>query len=166
VTHSLPDPQATARFGEALAAALHGCARGAVLALHGELGAGKTSLARAVITALGHDGPVASPTYTLLEPYALAGRRLWHCDLYRVSDPEELEFLGLREIDPERDWLLIEWPDRGIGFLPAIDLTIELTYAGRGRRVHGRPETETGRAIADRLRDQRTKIGQSSKVGG
>lgn len=132
----LPDPAATDRFGARLGAALTQSEGGMAIALSGELGAGKTALARAVLRALGHTGAVASPSYTLVEPYAVAGRMFHHLDLYRLGDPEELEFLGIREIDPARDWLCVEWAECGAGFLPPMDATIDLQYHDRGRRAH------------------------------
>lgn len=131
----LPDTAATERLGRALAAALRDGRSGAAIGLEGELGAGKTTLARALIRALGHEGPVVSPTYTLLEPYPVAGRMLYHLDLYRLADPGELEYLGVRDWDPARDWLLVEWPEQGAGYLPPLALEVRLGYAGHGRRA-------------------------------
>ncbi len=147
----LADERATRRLGARLARGLDALDRGLVIALEGELGAGKTALARAVITTLGHSGAVVSPSYTLIEPYEVAGRRLHHLDLYRLSDPEELEYIGLREVDTERDWVLIEWAENGRGFLPAIDLTIALTYAGRARNARLIANTATGKALVGAL---------------
>lgn len=133
---TLADAQATAAFGTRLAAALQTQQRGCVIYLAGELGAGKTALTRAVIRALGHEGRVVSPTYTLLEPYRVAGRTLYHMDLYRLGDPEELEFIGVREIESVRDWLFVEWAERGEGFLPPADIQLQIEYAdGAGRRL-------------------------------
>lgn len=131
----LPDAGATERLGRALAAALRAAPGGAAIGLEGELGAGKTTLARALIRALGHEGPVVSPTYTLLEPYPVAGRMLYHLDLYRLADPGELEYLGVRDWDPARDWLLVEWPEQGAGYLPPLALEVRLGYAGHARRA-------------------------------
>lgn len=143
------DAAATARLGAALAHALG--PDGAVLYLSGELGTGKTTLARALLQALGHAGSVRSPSYTLVEPYTLAGRRVFHIDLYRLSDPAELEYLGLRDLDPARDLILVEWPERGRGSLPAADLEIELGYATVGRRVFIRPASARGTTILSSL---------------
>ena len=92
------------------------CAAGAepalLIGLSGELGAGKTTLVAGLLAGLGHEGPVRSPTYTLIEPYRLAGRDLYHCDLYRLRDPAELDDLGLRDLAVERSVLLVEWPER------------------------------------------------------
>jgi tRNA threonylcarbamoyladenosine biosynthesis protein TsaE len=144
----LPDEDATVGFGARLAAALAG---GAVVYLHGDLGAGKTTLARGLLRALGHTGSVKSPTYTLVEPYAIAGRTVFHFDLYRLADPEELEFLGVRDYLQPGAILLIEWPERGEGHLPAPDLEIRLETAGAGRRASWRACNSRGAAIVASL---------------
>ncbi|MBL8251737.1 MAG: tRNA (adenosine(37)-N6)-threonylcarbamoyltransferase complex ATPase subunit type 1 TsaE [Candidatus Competibacter sp.] len=121
---------ATERLGEALSRSL---APGSIIYLRGDLGAGKTTLARGLLRGLGHRGTVKSPTFTLVEPYSLDGWRLFHWDLYRLSDPEELEYLGLRDQLDGEAVLLIEWPERGQGELPAADVEIALAYADGGR---------------------------------
>ena len=128
----LPDEAATAKLAGALATALDG---GMVLYLHGPLGAGKTSFARALLTALGVGERVKSPTYTLLEGYTVAGRAAWHLDLYRIADPGELEWLGLDALVDPAALILVEWPERGTGALPAADMELQLDYAGPGRRA-------------------------------
>jgi tRNA threonylcarbamoyladenosine biosynthesis protein TsaE len=132
----LPDAAATEQFGRRLAAALtrtHGPAL--VIALRGPLGAGKTTLVRGLLRALGHAGRVRSPTYTLLEPYRLDGRQIAHVDLYRVADARELEFLGIGDQLVPGGILLVEWPERGGDRLPPGDLELQLEYAGDGRRL-------------------------------
>jgi tRNA threonylcarbamoyladenosine biosynthesis protein TsaE len=134
VTVRLRDAGATAALGAAVARGL--AARpGAVIFLEGPLGAGKTTLARGLLRALGVQGTIRSPTYTLLEPYELGERTLVHLDLYRLNGPGELEPLGLRDYPPERCWWLVEWPERGGASLPAPDLRIRLAHDGDGRRA-------------------------------
>ena len=140
----LDSAAATEALGARLAAAL---APGCVLYLSGELGAGKTTLVRGLLRALGHRGTVKSPTYTLVEPYQVADRRLFHWDLYRLADPEELEFLGLRDQVDGEAVLLIEWPERGRGELPAADLAVTLDYAGAGRTCRLESGSPTGQAM-------------------
>ena len=127
----LADPAATDALGHALAACRPA---DAVVHLHGDLGAGKSSLARALLRGLGVTGTVRSPTYTLVERYPLAdGREAWHMDLYRIGDPGELDFLGLDE-GAASLWL-VEWPERGAGALPPVDLRIDLEMFGEGRQA-------------------------------
>lgn len=121
-------------FGEA-------CGRGAAgtgavtVHLEGPLGAGKTTIARGWLRGMGFAGRVKSPTYTLMEPYDTAAGPVMHLDLYRLSDPEELEFLGLRDLSDGSTTLLIEWPERGAGHLPAADTEVHISYSGAARRV-------------------------------
>ncbi|ABM61452.1 tRNA (adenosine(37)-N6)-threonylcarbamoyltransferase complex ATPase subunit type 1 TsaE [Halorhodospira halophila] len=138
---NLADAAATEAFGAALAEALPE----GVVYLHGDLGAGKTTLARGLLRARGVAGPVRSPTYTLLEPYATAAGTILHLDLYRLSDPEELYFLGIEEIEAPGTLALVEWPERGTGVLPPADLTVSLGYAGAARRAAVGAGTERGR---------------------
>jgi tRNA threonylcarbamoyladenosine biosynthesis protein TsaE len=129
---ALPDEAATASLARALASAVTG---GLVLYLHGPLGAGKTSFARALLTALGAGERIKSPTYTLLEGYAAGGRAAWHLDLYRIADPGELEWLGLDALVDADALVLVEWPERGAGALPPADIELHLDYAGSGRHA-------------------------------
>jgi len=122
----------TAALGAVIAASLRA---GDVIHLHGDLGAGKTTLARALIQALQPDARVKSPTYTLLESYELPDFGLSHLDLYRISDPAELEYLGLRELAGD-SVLVVEWPERGGASLPPPDLVIHLELAGDGRMAN------------------------------
>lgn len=133
---------------EALGAALGRVAsEGGWIYLHGDLGAGKTTLVRGLLRGLGHTGAVKSPTYTLVEPYELAGRAVYHLDLYRLGDPEELEWIGIREIFAPGHLCLVEWPERGRGVLPEADLLLELEYAGEGRRIRAEGRTARGRGL-------------------
>ena len=141
-------PEAQEALGALLAA--H-CPRPAVLYLEGDLGAGKTTLARGFLRALGHRGAVRSPTYTLLEPYELAAGSVFHLDLYRLADPEELAYLGLRDLVGERAILIVEWPERGEGGLPPADLRIRIEHRGAGRQVDLEPATPEGRLLAAKV---------------
>ncbi|MFP4160470.1 MAG: tRNA (adenosine(37)-N6)-threonylcarbamoyltransferase complex ATPase subunit type 1 TsaE [Ectothiorhodospira sp.] len=144
----LADEAATRALGERLARTSP--ARGLVF-LEGDLGAGKTTLVRAFLRALGWSGPVKSPTYTLVEPYDLAGHRVLHFDLYRLGDPEELEFLGVREELDGEALVLVEWPVRGRGWLPPQDLRITLEPLGAGRRASLEALTPEGRDWLGRM---------------
>ena len=108
-----------------------------VVYLYGDLGAGETTLVRGTLRALGYEGAVRSPTYTLLERYELGGQVIVHFDLYRLADPEELHALGLRELLEEAAMLFFEWPERGEGLLPPATLTLRFDLEGEGRRVQG-----------------------------
>ena len=148
-THFLQDERATEEFGVMLAQSLGD--EGLILFLEGDLGTGKTTLSRGLIRALGHQGAVKSPTYTLVEPYENFDFPSFHFDLYRHSDPEEVEFLGVDEYVQPPAVCLIEWPQRGLGHLPAADLQLTLSDKGRGRQIDYQPLTERGRAVVSRL---------------
>lgn len=100
--------------------------RTACIELHGDLGAGKTSFVRHLLRSLGVVGPIKSPTYAVMEPYALPDLSIWHFDFYRFEDPQEFEDAGFREIFASPGLKLIEWPERAAGLLPASDLRIEI----------------------------------------
>ena len=127
----LPDEAATIAFGRELLNALPGNLAGWTVLLNGELGAGKSTFARALIRAAGHDGAIPSPTYTLVEPYGLSRGNIYHVDLYRVSSEEELRYLGWNELDD--GCRLVEWPDRAPGLTAQADLALTLHYEGDGR---------------------------------
>ena len=152
----LPDADATERAGRALGRALETIpgslrAGGAVVVgLSGDLGAGKTTLARAALRALGVAGTVRSPTYTIAEPYETRIGCIWHLDLYRIADPGELEFVALRDLVPESAACLVEWPERGRGGLPEIDCLVAIARHGPGRRLRIEWNTARGRGIGSR----------------
>lgn len=140
----LADEQATLAVAAQLAVALqpHTC-----IHLRGQLGSGKTTLARGMLRALGHSGAVKSPTYTLVESYEMARFTLHHFDLYRLSDPEELEMLGIRDYFDEGAVCLIEWPERGASILPAPDVIFELQVAEKSRRLVYHSESAIGNRL-------------------
>ncbi|HAJ92602.1 MAG TPA: tRNA (adenosine(37)-N6)-threonylcarbamoyltransferase complex ATPase subunit type 1 TsaE [Gammaproteobacteria bacterium] len=146
----LADAQATELLGEQLAPAI----TPGIIYMRGDLGAGKTTLARGLLRGLGHTGKVRSPTYTLVEPYALAPCRVYHLDLYRLADAEELEWLGLRDMLADAALLLVEWPERGSGYLPAADLTIDLGFSGGGRVASMVAATPAGQRWLDQLAEK------------
>ncbi|MCP4272488.1 MAG: tRNA (adenosine(37)-N6)-threonylcarbamoyltransferase complex ATPase subunit type 1 TsaE [Gammaproteobacteria bacterium] len=138
---SLETEEETHQFGALLAKHL---SAPLVCYLKGDLGVGKTRLVRAMIQSLGYNGNVKSPTYTLVEPYQLQGINIYHFDLYRISDPEELDFFGIRDYFDHQSVSFIEWPDKGKGWLNAADLTILLEFNGDGRKLQLRGLTEKG----------------------
>ena len=141
----LADEAATIEFARCVLRALPRDVAVWKLLLEGEIGAGKSTFALALIGAAGHDGPVPSPTYTLVEPYRLPGSTIYHIDLYRISDEEELRYLGWDELD---DGLrLVEWPDRAPGLSARADLALTLAYEGSGRRAELKALSERGEAI-------------------
>jgi tRNA threonylcarbamoyladenosine biosynthesis protein TsaE len=142
----LPQTEATEGLGQALARTRPAQA---LVQLRGDLGAGKSTLARALLRALGVQGAIRSPTYTLIERYPLDDGEAWHLDLYRIGHAEELDFLGLDEGDV-RLWL-VEWPERGEGALPPADLKVELAVEGQGRRYALSALSEAGRGWLSRL---------------
>ena len=119
-----------------------------VIWLEGDLGAGKTTFARGLIHALGYKGRVKSPTYGLLEHYQLESLQVLHMDLYRISDPGELEFLGIEDLLDETTILLIEWPDKGEGWLPEPDFIFRFAYAGEGRDLNWKACTQKAQTFA------------------
>jgi tRNA threonylcarbamoyladenosine biosynthesis protein TsaE len=123
-----------------------------VIHLKGDLGAGKTTFSRGLIQALGHDGNVKSPTYTLVEHYQLASRDIFHFDLYRLSDPEELDYLGIDDYFSGNALCLIEWPQQAGNALPPPDLLIELSYHNTGRMVEITALSETAKHLVQNLK--------------
>jgi tRNA threonylcarbamoyladenosine biosynthesis protein TsaE len=145
---TLPDEQATLALGGALAPCLE---PGLTVYLRGELGAGKTTLVRGVLRALGHTGAVKSPTYTLVELYEVSRLHLHHFDFYRFQDPKEWIDAGFRESFNGRNVSLIEWPERAGGMLPPADLDIALGLLAMGRSVALTPSSPAGQKCLARL---------------
>ncbi|WP_235826780.1 tRNA (adenosine(37)-N6)-threonylcarbamoyltransferase complex ATPase subunit type 1 TsaE [Facilibium subflavum] len=132
-TYYANDDQKMIHLGEQLASQLH---PGDIVYLQGDLGAGKTTLVKGILSGLGHKASVKSPTYTLVESYELPDLQVYHFDLYRLSDPEELEWIGIRDyFDQKNAIALIEWPDKGKGFLPKPTKEIYLDYQQPGRKI-------------------------------
>jgi tRNA threonylcarbamoyladenosine biosynthesis protein TsaE len=147
-TTTASDEAAMVSLGAALGAV---CEPGLVVFLQGDLGMGKTTFSRGFMRALGHTGAVKSPTYTLVEPYQLGDLPVFHFDLYRLGDPEELEFMGIRDYFGDLSVCLVEWPERGLGALPAGDIVINLRREGVGRRLTFTAATELGRRVLARM---------------
>lgn len=139
----IQDEDTMTRLGQDLAAQTSGHG---LIFLQGDLGMGKTTLSRGLLRGLGHSGPVKSPTFTLVEPYEINDLRVWHFDLYRLSDPEELEYLGIRDYFADDDLCLIEWPDQGKGYLPQPDLEITIKAHKDGRLVRLSPFSTRGKS--------------------
>lgn len=164
IEFALADERETARLGAALAHAIEAEAatvsrRGLVVALAGDLGAGKTSLVRAALRTLGVSGPVRSPTFTLVEPYVVSSLNFYHFDFYRLADPEEFSFAGFRDLFGATAVCLIEWPDKAAGYLPTADLLIALAVAGQGRQATLTAATELGTECLQRIEKEMARHG-------
>jgi tRNA threonylcarbamoyladenosine biosynthesis protein TsaE len=123
----------TLRFGEIVAQVVDHIS---VLYLKGSLGAGKTTFARGLLRGMGHEGFVKSPTFTLVEPYLDTKKPVYHFDLYRLNDPEALEYMGIRDYLSNKHLCVFEWPELGGDHVPAADLTIQFEFKGEGRVAH------------------------------
>ena len=135
-------------LGHALAAILHG---GLAVWLHGDLGAGKTTLVRGLLKGMGHAGKVKSPTYTLVEPYVVSGLHLYHFDLYRFVDPEEWDASGFRDYFNPDSICLVEWPEKAADLMPMPDITVTLRPDGDGRLATLDARSEMGKQCLNRL---------------
>ena len=156
----LDSEEAQVAFGNALGQVFQG--RGLVY-LEGELGAGKTTLTRGILRAYGHLGAVKSPTYTLVEPYDFGSQRIYHLDLYRLADPEELEYIGGRDLLADDALCIIEWASRGEGWLPPPDLRVVLTVVANGRVASLDASSEHGKQI---LEDVQRKLASCQRENG
>ena len=172
ITLELIDEAAMLQFGNRIAAAISWAldqtlgnespekmAEPALLiALQGDLGAGKTTLSRGLLIGLGHVGAVKSPTYTLVEPYELEMGQVCHFDFYRLQDPEELEYMGFRDYLVESRLCLVEWPERGAGFLPEADILIEIVQLHEGRKLTLSGQSEQAKKILSQLNRETTGV--------
>jgi len=145
---SLADEEATITFSHRLAEQLE---PGMVIYLYGNLGAGKTTLVRGILKALGYTGRVKSPTYTLVEPYRIDGLDLLHFDLYRLRDESEWDSAGFRDDYDGKNIFLIEWPENATGSIPGPDVTITLDILPKGRTLVALANTETGKRCLEHL---------------
>jgi len=154
---TIKNANAMQKLGAKIAA---NCDSGCVIYLHGELGAGKTTLVRGFLHELGHKGHVRSPTFTLLEPYKLGTTLVYHFDLYRLINPEECMYIGTRDYFTQQGICLIEWPERGKGFLPDADLICNLDFIakGKGRVVQLIAGSDKGANIISQLQCKNAKI--------
>lgn len=135
-----------------LGAYMSRCLRpGTTVYLQGDLGAGKTTLSRGILRGLGHEGAVKSPTYTLVEPYQPGEFVVYHFDLYRLADPAELDYMGIRDYFDAASVRLVEWPDRGRGFLPPADLVVTIEAESGGRLLTLAAATMTGSRVVELL---------------
>ncbi len=157
MTRALADEAATRAAGAAFARALQGAAvGGAFVTLAGDLGAGKTTFVRGLLEAVGVDGPVRSPTYTLVESYRAGDRRIHHLDWYRLAGDDDLEALGFRELLGGGQWVLAEWPERAPATAGEADIAVRLDYAaGGGRLLTVTAGSATGRAVLAELMPDR-----------
>jgi len=153
----LKTESATVVLGAQLALLVQQQNLGLVVYLHGDLGAGKTTLTRGFVRGMGHQGNVKSPTYTLVEPYDLGDWQVYHFDLYRLADPEELEFMGIRDYFRGNSCSFVEWPEKGDGMLPNADLNINISYYHDHRQVEVMATSAKGETILSAL-SELTKI--------
>ncbi len=154
----LKNEDATIGCGNLLAEVVRNVVKqGITVYLNGGLGAGKTTFTRGFVRGMGHNGNVKSPTYTLVEPYDLGEWKVYHFDLYRLADPEELEFMGIRDYFSDHSCCFIEWPEKGVGLLANPDLTINIAYDNEQRIISFEHNTVLGEqtllALVERYHD-------------
>jgi tRNA threonylcarbamoyladenosine biosynthesis protein TsaE len=157
----LADEMATIAMGNRIAEIVKSELKaGITVYLNGDLGAGKTTLTRGFVQGMGHIGHVKSPTYTLVEPYDLQEWQVYHFDLYRLADPEELEYMGIRDYFNSNSCSFIEWPEKGFGMIAAADMVIDLTYIGEQRSITIQASSAIGQQILLAL----SKVNPSSEL--
>lgn len=148
----LSDELATVNMGKSLAQVTKALdVPSLVVFLNGDLGAGKTTLTRGFVQGMGHTGNVKSPTYTIVEPYDLDPWQVFHFDLYRLSDPEELEYMGIRDYFNDKCCCFIEWPEKGTGILAKEDLIVDMKYDNEQRRITLTAVSDVGKNIIKNL---------------
>ena len=147
----LADEEATLSAGALIGKSLLSNFRPGLITLKGDLGAGKTTFCRGLLRGMGHTGSVKSPTFTLVEPYEVNGLHIAHFDLYRLEDPEELDFMGFRDYLSGDTLCLVEWPEKGGSLLAHPDLEITLIHSGRQRQLSCQALTKTGELLASAL---------------
>ena len=148
----LEDEQKMQVFGKKIAQVICQINAPLLILLNGDLGAGKTTLSRGILNGLGHRGSVKSPTYTLVEPYDLEIGKVFHFDLYRLVDPEELYDIGFNDYLTESQLCMIEWPDKGGSLLPKADISLQINSNGTGRQVILTAQTSLGSQCVNELR--------------
>ena len=141
-------------FGAQIATAIGKIDTSLLILLNGDLGAGKTTISRGLLQGLGHQGAVKSPTYTLVEPYDLALGKIFHFDLYRLIDPEELEHIGFSDYLSQAKLCIIEWPENGGSYIPQSDITIAISQCELGRKVILNSTTESGQQCIQQIRQK------------
>jgi tRNA threonylcarbamoyladenosine biosynthesis protein TsaE len=144
----LKDESETVALGAKIASAISG---GEIIYLSGQLGAGKTTFVRGFLNELGHTGNVKSPTYTLVEPYTINDKNIYHFDLYRINDPEELEAMGIRDYCDGSSICLYEWPEQGEEVLPKADIVISLSHPESGREAKIESNSDKGEHILNQI---------------
>lgn len=147
----LTDETATIDMGKQIARVVQQLSTSLVVYLHGDLGAGKTTLTRGFVQGMGHQGKVKSPTYTLVEPYELPPWQVYHFDLYRLADPEELEYMGIREYFSQQSCCFVEWPEKGQDMIPSADIELWLHYVNEQREITLQANNSTGNSILQQL---------------
>lgn len=147
-SENLQDEAATIAFGKLLG---EHCAGGARIFIKGDLGAGKTTLCRGILRAFGYEGAVKSPTFTLVEPYELTQQSIYHFDLYRLGNPNELEYIGIDEYFQAQNLCLVEWPERAADTLPPGDVEVLLSVSGKSRYILLHGMTVLGEAVCQKV---------------